>query len=482
MQDDCCATQEADYRGFFTNGRTLALAFGYGLFRGANSLLYASALATAQAPALFIADMSFSMITSLAAFLFALVLMILAWKGFVPDFHLPVVLPALLLALVASSAAVPSMVGESSEVFFVLALTYGAASTCLNLSWLEIVAHQTPARIAGVLALSMLIKSVITLTCGSMTGVAFVFSVGALLLGGTLMLLRARGKAWLDSRDEHAAPREFAVYRHGLMGVADALVVSIVLEATVSILNGFFLAVAVADGSGIASAVGAISAALVFCFVVVVVARAVDVERLYRYLFPVLLALVVLLPLSLGSMASLALQGLLVLVYEFISFSALYFILCQIQYKKLKTYVLFAFVTACIRLSQLLFGVVGYWLGGVTGSETEGLYWIVVIAAVYALSMLLLYLTRRRPSSAEKRVIVVTEEDRYAARAEELVREFRITARECEIMLQLARGRSAAFIAEELVCSPATVRTHMKSIYAKLGVHSKQELIDLFAE
>ena len=60
--------------------------------------------------------------------------------------------------------------------------------------------------------------------------------------------------------------------------------VSIVLEAPVSILNGFFLGVAT-DGSGIISAVGAISAALVFCFVVVVVARAVDVERLYRYLF-----------------------------------------------------------------------------------------------------------------------------------------------------------------------------------------------------
>lgn len=38
-------------------------------------------------------------------------------------------------------------------------------------------------------------------------------------------------------------------------------------------------------------------------------------------------------------------------------------------------------------------------------------------------------------------------------------------------MLQLARSRSAAFIADELVCSPATVRTHMKNIYAKLGVH-----------
>lgn len=473
MQDSRYTTQAADYRRFFVNGRTLALALGYGLFRGANSLLYSSALASVPTSTLFIADMSFSMTTALSSLLCALAVMALAWKGLILGFRLPVVLPALLLLLVAAPAVAPWIAPGSSGVFVLLALTYGVASTCLNLSWLEVVAHQTPARIAGILALGMLVKSVITLACGSLMGVPFVVAVA--------LLLRARGRAWLDSSEDDAAPATFKAYRQGAMGIADALVVSIVLEATVSILNGFFLGVAT-DGSGIISAVGAISAALVFCFVVVVVARAVDVERLYRYLFPILLALVVLLPLTLGSWASQALQGLLVLVYEFISFSALYFILCQIQRKKLKTYVLFAFATACIRLSQLLFGMAGYWLGGASGSEAEGLYWIVTIAAVYGLSMLLLYLTRRRPSTDEKRVIVVTEEDRFAARAEELAAEYRITARESEIMLQLARGRSAAFIADELVCSPATVRTHMKNIYAKLGVHSKQELIDLFAD
>ena len=34
-------------------------------------------------------------------------------------------------------------------------------------------------------------------------------------------------------------------------------------------------------------------------------------------------------------------------------------------------------------------------------------------------------------------------------------------------------------IAEELVISENTVRTHVRHIYAKLDVHSHQELIDL---
>lgn len=95
MQDSRYTTQAADYRRFFVNGRTLALALGYGLFRGANSLLYSSALASVPTSTLFIADMSFSMTTALSSLLCALAVMALAWKGLILGFRLPVVLPAL---------------------------------------------------------------------------------------------------------------------------------------------------------------------------------------------------------------------------------------------------------------------------------------------------------------------------------------------------------------------------------------------------
>lgn len=213
MQDSRYATQAADYRRFFVNGRTLALALGYGLFRGANSLLYSSALASVPTSTLFIADMSFSMTTALSSLLCALTVMALAWKGLIPGFRLPVVLPALLLLLVAAPAVAPWIAPGSSGVFVLLALTYGVASTCLNLSWLEVVAHQTPARIAGILALGMLVKSVITLACGSLMGVPFVVAVGVLLVGAVALLLRARGRAWLDSSEDDAAPATFKAYR-----------------------------------------------------------------------------------------------------------------------------------------------------------------------------------------------------------------------------------------------------------------------------
>lgn len=69
--------------------------------------------------------------------------------------------------------------------------------------------------------------------------------------------------------------------------------------------------------------------------------------------------------------------------------------------------------------------------------------------------------------------------DRIAAQAQLLRTHYRLSARETEIMELIARGNTVARIAEMLVVSENTVRTHSKRIYAKLDIHKKQELIDL---
>ncbi|HIW76787.1 MULTISPECIES: response regulator transcription factor [Gordonibacter] len=56
-----------------------------------------------------------------------------------------------------------------------------------------------------------------------------------------------------------------------------------------------------------------------------------------------------------------------------------------------------------------------------------------------------------------------------------------ITQRESEVMLLLAQGKSRRAVCEELSVSPDTVKTHVRSIYRKLAVHSQQELADLLA-
>jgi DNA-binding CsgD family transcriptional regulator len=61
-----------------------------------------------------------------------------------------------------------------------------------------------------------------------------------------------------------------------------------------------------------------------------------------------------------------------------------------------------------------------------------------------------------------------------------LTERYSLSKREHEIMELLLKGRDVPYIAEALFLSQNTVRTHNKSLYRKLGVHSKRELIDLF--
>lgn len=70
-------------------------------------------------------------------------------------------------------------------------------------------------------------------------------------------------------------------------------------------------------------------------------------------------------------------------------------------------------------------------------------------------------------------------EDRFDARCREIARRGGLTEREGEILSFLARGRNGRFLMDHYVVSRNTVKSHIKHIYSKLGVHSQQELIDL---
>lgn len=59
-----------------------------------------------------------------------------------------------------------------------------------------------------------------------------------------------------------------------------------------------------------------------------------------------------------------------------------------------------------------------------------------------------------------------------------IAEEFGLSARECEILVLLAQGHTTQSLARALVLSPYTVQTHIKHIYAKIGIHRRAELLD----
>lgn len=73
-----------------------------------------------------------------------------------------------------------------------------------------------------------------------------------------------------------------------------------------------------------------------------------------------------------------------------------------------------------------------------------------------------------------------SHEDYRQSRIADIAEAHHLTQREREVTQLLAEGRDLAYICSELYLSRNTVKSYTKSIYAKLNIHSKQELIDLF--
>lgn len=71
--------------------------------------------------------------------------------------------------------------------------------------------------------------------------------------------------------------------------------------------------------------------------------------------------------------------------------------------------------------------------------------------------------------------------DKLSKQCQKLAGVYGLSAREAEVMELAARGNSAPAIAARLFISENTVRTHIKRIYAKLGIHKKQELLELLS-
>ena len=62
--------------------------------------------------------------------------------------------------------------------------------------------------------------------------------------------------------------------------------------------------------------------------------------------------------------------------------------------------------------------------------------------------------------------------------AEEMGKQFLLSEREVEVLTLYALGHTQKRVAEELFITQGTAHAHIKRIYAKTGLHSRQEIID----
>lgn len=359
----------------------------------------------------------------------------------------------------------------------------GVGSAWLIIWWADALSALDIEQLEAVVPVASLITLLCTLVFPYIEGALGMLAVASLpLLSGAMLSLSYRDV--LSSAQRKRPPavvrpvRETAVLlmRLSLVLFASYFVIGCLgalsaAEDLMQTLAGFDVSTFIGSGFGIVLAV---------CFIFF--SMKIDFTSLYRWLSPLL-------------MLSLALFPWQEVVPNFVSTT-----IVAIADTSMQVIVFIYLISMAKRgLVSTVLGIgltqgflqLGVLAGNVTGDLAAPLVadgslsiFVVVLALMVAFSFSLLLVPQRgRAVGAAKPAAGRSgEEASIEARCRQLTVEHGLSAREAEVLGYLARGRSQPYIREELLLSKNTVATHVKHIYQKLNVHSRQELLDLVQE
>ena len=259
--------------------------------------------------------------------------------------------------------------------------------------------------------------------------------------------------------------------------------------------------------------------AVVFLAVLAFVAnRTFDLTKTFRFAFPFIALLLVALPFTDRNFDTFF-QASLSFLSTIVNVSIMFLMIETARVRQAPAVAVVASSMFIARAALLVSLVAGMVLDARDDLDGTVRAMVLVVAGIYLLSMTLVLLTRKQGKPVAGMSVSLTSEDvafnrpqaaaaaseagengpevravpepvdqvsqaspaptPLEARAADLAAKYHLTPREHEVVLLLAQGRSAPFIGNELGLATNTVRGYVQEAYAKLDVHSKQELIDL---
>lgn len=76
----------------------------------------------------------------------------------------------------------------------------------------------------------------------------------------------------------------------------------------------------------------------------------------------------------------------------------------------------------------------------------------------------------------------VPKRDLWDERCAQIAANYGLSPRQAEVLNLLSKGRNTVYVQEKLVISHYTAKAHIYNIYQKIGIHSRQELLDLIEQ
>lgn len=121
-------------------------------------------------------------------------------------------------------------------------------------------------------------------------------------------------------------------------------------------------------------------------------------------------------------------------------------------------------------------------LTGALAAPLLGVFGIAEVLFFLAIVLTSLVILRSRKSEDQEPIIIPHYQDIRPEAVKRITEQFGLTEREAEIFDLYAKGRDSAYICQTCFISKNTVDTHLRHIYEKTNIRTKQGLIDLVEE
>lgn len=403
------------------------------------------------------------------------------------------VIPIVLLAVCVSFLSALRLSGAESPVFLMLVFPVLLAwlGFCLTLRVCQATARADERRIPAVLAASLLVSFILGILLSQTEGVMPGDSANyiLLMLGGVLSLLLAHRES--SAADDPMVSAQADV-PEGRLSASAAFVVALTL--------GFYLlgSGAFMSLSSVALGTSWYSEGWMHCIIGVVLyvafaayaLRAIRTGRNPYPWFPVLLLCMACLYCAVLFYADLAvLCREIVVASRPLAVVLLWAAVWEWRRAKSKPFWWTGAVVPVVIFSMdVVIQALGFF--GLAGNALLMALNGIMLATAFAMAAALVFLLSRHGlrtavpaviAAPDAVAISVSSEgvEGEVASMAALTERYGLSEREAEVMQLLYRGNTQKKIAESLFLSLNSVQTYSKSLYRKLGVHSRQQLIDL---
>lgn len=424
-----------------------AMTIGFASYKAAISCSYRTAMGSVTETCGYVSDVGFMIVVNASSFVTALIVYLLYRKGVVAEGGIvqsPAIIALSTGMLVSREEAASVLPAEILVV--ILGAVCGFSIVLLCVVWIDTLVRLRTMKLALlVLVLGLTLKEVVYAWACGLSGITFqLFTVGLLLLSAILLFFSNRNRRPV----ELSQTLEEDKYSFVKSSIA-ALVITVAMGWNVSTLK-----------------VGKVA-------------------------FPCVLVALSLLPL-LGESNGALVGFISIFCYEVYSKVFLAYILCECYRTKCSSLTLSCFFTGGTGGSLAIGLSIGLLLGSFSAEHEVSILALLTVAAIYPIALGTMVLYRRGDGfrfihksdgkSEPGRAIQVDESYELETACRSIADESGLTPRELDVLVVLAKGRSAKHIADELCIAENTAWVHIKSIYAKTGAHGKQGLIDLVEE